>query len=243
MAQNIIGYCPICKEELVATKLSCKHCGLELSNDFSLNKFNLLSEDDLYFMEMFLKYSGNLKELQKHLKISYPTARNHLKRIQQLLGYSSPSNQTDSTDTVLAELPIYQNESHTVQKIKRKLNNLHGCATIPLSRTGSFHIFYEDYGNGIYASNVPHNRILTWKAFDLAIEIITKSGGRAPKGKAMKARLGETELTLNTVEGYVAHYGYNVQIGESTLRIITALSSILAWADLCTNGYGYLELK
>ena len=81
MAQNIIGTCPICKEKLVASKLSCRGCGLELTNDFALNKFSYLSNDELAFIELFLQESGNLKEIQKQLKLSYPAAKKQLEKL------------------------------------------------------------------------------------------------------------------------------------------------------------------
>ena len=81
MSQNIIGTCPICKEKLIASKLSCKSCGLELTNDFILNKFSYLSNDELVFIELFLQESGNLKEIQKQLKLSYPAAKKQLEKI------------------------------------------------------------------------------------------------------------------------------------------------------------------
>lgn len=242
MAQNIIGHCPICSEELVATKLTCKHCGLELSNDFSLNKFNLLDNEDFYFLEKFLKYSGNLKELQQSLKISYPVAKKRLQKIQQALGYLEITKDEEHIEIILAELPIYKDESTTVKKIKNKLNESNGLATIKLPKGGSFKTYYEEYGNGIYATNIPHSKVLTWKAFDLATELMIKNGGSALKGQAMKSKLGEPGLTLDTIEGYVAHYAYGVKLGESTLRTISALSSILEWAGVCINGYGYLQL-
>lgn len=59
----------------------------------------------------------------------------------------------------------------------------------------------------------------------------------------MKAKLGEPELTLDTVEGYVAFHAFGVKKGESTIRTISALAAILEWAGICENGYGYLKLK
>lgn len=243
MAQHIIGHCPICKEELVATKLTCKHCGLELSNDFSLNKFNLLPDDDLYFLEHFIKASGNLRAVENQLKISYSAVKLRLHRIQQQLGHVESDDQENTINIVLTEIPIYQDESTVIRNIKEKLNQNHGIASISMARGNTFQIYYEEYGNGIYATNLPHNRIITWKVFDYAVEVIQKNGGKALKGQAMKAKLGEPGLTLDTVEGYVAHYGYNVKFGDSTLRMISPLSAILEWADICINGYGYLQLK
>lgn len=243
MSQEIIGYCPICNQKLVASKLTCHHCGLELSNDFSLNKFNYLKEDELTFVEIYLKCQGNLKELQKQFNISYPAAKKQLNKVLFALGFSNIEKQSANIELILLELPLYQDESYVVKSIKKRLNAHNGLATLPLPRGGTFQIYYDGFGNGVIATNIPASRILTWKAFDAAIEVIVKNNGKAKKGQAMKSKLGEGELSLDTVEGYVAHKAYGVKLGESTLRTISALSAILDWAGICNNCYGYLELK
>lgn len=242
MSQHIIGNCPVCKNELVATKLSCHHCGLELSNDFILNKFSFLSEEELAFVECFLRFSGNLKEVQKQLHLSYPSAKKRLSLIQEHLLLNPETNTKKALDPTLKHLPIYQDESKIIHCIKERLNQSGGIATIPLSKGDTFQIYYEDYGNGILATNLPHNRTLTWKAFDCAVSLLKKSGGKAPKGNAMKGKLGSKDLPLDSIEGYVAFYAYGAKKGDSCLRMISSLSAILEWSGICKNGYGYLEL-
>lgn len=228
----------------MASRLTCHHCGLELSNDFTLSKFNYLREDELNFIEMYLKCQGNLKNLQKQLKISYPAAKRQFENVLKSLGFSTmDENLSANIEVILSELPIYEDESEPVKAIKKRLNAHNGLSTLALPRGGSFQIYYDGFGNGIIASNIPASRVLTWKAFDAAVEVMKKNQGQAKKGQAMKAKLGEPDLTLDTIEGYVAHKAYGVKMGESTLRTISALSSILEWAGICNNGYGYLELK
>lgn len=242
MAQTVLGHCPVCQEELIATKLKCNHCGLELSNEFTLTPFAYLEQDDLYFVELFIQCNGSLKELQSLLKLSYPAVKKRLSKIQSILQLGTDIK-PKPMEIVVTQLPIYQDESLVVKKIKTKLNLNNGSATIPLNRGGEFKIYYEEFGNGICATNLPPNKILTWKAFNMAIRLLEEQGGRAMKGQAMKGRVGDSSLGLNTIEGYVAHYAYDIPLGQSTLRLISALSSILEWIELCENGYGYLQLK
>lgn len=242
MLQHIIGHCPVCQEELVATKLSCQHCGLELSNEFTLNKFSFLSNEELEFVELFIHYGGNLKEIQKELHLSYPAAKKKLAKVQQSLGLLEEKKENSPLDPSIKKLPLYQDESITIKMIKDKLNASGGIAAIPLPKGNFFQIYYEDFGNGIIATNLPHSRILTFKAFDCAIELLEKCGGRAMKGNAMKGKLGTISLPLDSVEGFVAFHAYGVKKGESCLRTISSLSAILEWAGICKNGYGYLEL-
>lgn len=241
MPQNIIGHCPVCDGELLATRLSCHKCGLQLSNEFTLTPFAYLNKEDLHFVELFIQHNGNLKELQNQLKLSYPAAKTRLSRIQALLQLG-PEPAGKEIEVIVTQLPVYQDESPAVQKIKHKLNALDGLAVLSLARRKTFQIYYEEFGNGIYATNLPSHRLITWKAFDAAIELLVKQNGRADKGQAMKGPLGTPPLGLNTVEGYVAHRAYEVQEGQSVLRMISPLSAILEWAGICKNGYGYLEL-
>lgn len=241
MPKNTIGFCPLCHDKLIATKLTCTNCGLELSNDFSLNPFSYLTESELSFIEVYLKCKGNLKEVQKTLNLSYLNAKKQLEQVLGSLGYVEEEKPIN-IEVILSELPIYQDESPVTSAIKKRLNISKGLSVIPLPRGGQFQIYYETFGNGIIASNLPSNHVLTWSAFDAAIEVLQNNNGKALKGQAMKSRLGGSNLTLDTVEGYVASKAYGVQRGESVIRSISALSAILEWCGICKNGYGYLEL-
>lgn len=243
MSQHIIGHCPVCKEKLVATRLTCRHCGLELSNDFMLNKFSFLSEEELEFAELFIHYGGNLKAIQKQLHLSYPAAKKHLTKVQEKLDLRQEPTSASVFEPVVHNLPVYEDETEAIKKIKEKLNAMGGIATLPLSKGSSFQIYYEDFGNGIHATNLPHSRVLTWSAFNCAVELLTKCQGQAVKGNAMKGKLGSAALPLDSVEGYVACHAYGAKTGDSCLRTISSLSAILAWADICVNGYGFLQLK
>lgn len=240
MSQPFLTSCPSCRHPLIATRLSCRNCGLELSNEFSLSPFLSLSREEQQFLSLFLQTEGNLKELQQTLNLSYPAVKKKLQTLKHHLGLASSS--APEIEIVLKELSVYQSDSHTVKQIKRRLNAKKGKASIALPRGNSFYIYYEEYGTGLLATNIPRNRILTWNAFDSAVSLLKKKGGRAEKGNAMKARLGEPALSLDSVEGYVAAHAYGVKEGESTLRTISSLSAILEWAGICKNGYGYLEL-
>jgi hypothetical protein len=75
--------CPVCAETLVLTGLSCDGCGTELSGAFEPCEYCALGTDDREMLRVFLVSRGNLKEVQAHLGVSYPTAR---VRFDELLG-------------------------------------------------------------------------------------------------------------------------------------------------------------
>jgi hypothetical protein len=85
--RNVIGECPICKGELFVTKLKCNSCNTELSGEFTLSKFNHLSKEDLYFIEVFVKNRGSIKQVEKELGVSYPTVKKNLDDVITSLGY------------------------------------------------------------------------------------------------------------------------------------------------------------
>jgi hypothetical protein len=76
-------YCPVCGEELILTRLGCMSCGTELSGSFEACEFCALSREDREVLRIFLASRGNMKDLERHLGVSYPTAR---ARFDALLG-------------------------------------------------------------------------------------------------------------------------------------------------------------
>jgi hypothetical protein len=75
--------CPVCGDRLSLTRLSCRSCGTELSGDFESCEFCSLGKEDRETLRVFLVSRGNMKELERHLGVSYPTAR---ARFDALLG-------------------------------------------------------------------------------------------------------------------------------------------------------------
>jgi hypothetical protein len=58
-------------------------CGTELSGSFEACEFCALSGEDREVLRIFLASRGNMKDLERHLGVSYPTAR---ARFDALLG-------------------------------------------------------------------------------------------------------------------------------------------------------------
>lgn len=67
--------CPVCGSKLALTRLSCRECHTELSGGFETCEFCSLGEDDRDVLRVFLASRGNMKDLERHLEVSYPTAR------------------------------------------------------------------------------------------------------------------------------------------------------------------------
>lgn len=75
--------CPVCNHKLMTTRVTCPECSTELSGAFTQCEFCVLSDEDRDVLRVFLASRGNMKDLERHLGVSYPTAR---ARFDTLLG-------------------------------------------------------------------------------------------------------------------------------------------------------------
>ena len=87
--KKVISRCPVCNSELTVARLKCDSCDTVIENSFRLSKFDYLSEEELYFTETFIRCRGNIKEVEKALRISYPTVRSKLEAVIKKLGYET----------------------------------------------------------------------------------------------------------------------------------------------------------
>ena len=81
------GECPVCKGELVVTSLSCRQCDTVIQGRFFTGPFANLTNEQLDFLEIFVKNEGKITHMEKDLGLSYPTIRNRLHEIIRALGY------------------------------------------------------------------------------------------------------------------------------------------------------------
>lgn len=88
--------CPVCGDELVTSRLGCPGCGTELSGHFARCDFCALDAKELELLEVFLSSRGNLREVEKHLGVSYPTARARFTDLLVKLGLSGDEAPADA---------------------------------------------------------------------------------------------------------------------------------------------------
>lgn len=130
----------------------------------------------------------------------------------------------------------------TTQKIKKKFKVLASTIVeIPLMKKNqSFIAQLND--KGIEVSNLGTQKFLAWEAFEETIKLLENENGSAKKGDAIKGKLGDDYLPLNSVEGHLAYIIYAKKEGATVFRRISPISAILVWAGLCTHGRGELIL-
>lgn len=87
------------------TRLSCGSCGSELAGVFASCSFCALSDKENELLRVFLASRGNLREVEKHLGVSYPTARVRFNELLQKLGLAEPAEPAALTrDQILSEV-------------------------------------------------------------------------------------------------------------------------------------------
>lgn len=83
----IITIDPVSGKKLQVTRLENFESGIVIEGIFDLSKFNYLSLEQLYFIEVFIKNRGSIKQIEKELDISYPTVKKMLDEVIVGLGY------------------------------------------------------------------------------------------------------------------------------------------------------------
>lgn len=98
--------CPVCGSDLMVTRLGCHHCASEVAGQFTTCSFCRLDDSELDLLRVFLAARGNLKEVEKHFGISYPTARQRLTSVLMSLGLSGEAEADGplTRDQVLSEV-------------------------------------------------------------------------------------------------------------------------------------------
>jgi hypothetical protein len=79
-------HCPTCGDPLAISGLHCDACDTEVRGHFRHCEFCGLSDAQRDLLRVFLAARGNTKELERHLGVSYPTARARLDDLLTALG-------------------------------------------------------------------------------------------------------------------------------------------------------------
>ncbi|MGL6104604.1 DUF2089 domain-containing protein [Romboutsia sp.] len=98
---KVLTTCPVCEGQIKITKLKCNDCNTIIENEFSFSKFEQLSKEQMYFVEVFLACRGNIKDVEKHLGISYPTVRGKLDTINNILGLAIKEDKLNEKQKIM----------------------------------------------------------------------------------------------------------------------------------------------
>src|SRR5450759_4576518 len=115
MSRDVISTCPVCSSELAITRLQCRGCGTAIEGDFNVGRFGRLSREQLALLESFLRARGNAKELERELKVSYPTVRARIDALVRALGLADGAPTGDD-----GEDGAGQSESAELRRLVRR---------------------------------------------------------------------------------------------------------------------------
>ena len=97
--------CPVCGDQLSVTRLGCPSCGSELAGVFTPCQFCALEPHETEVLRVFLSSRGNLREVERHLGVSYPTARLRFTQLLEKLGLTGETETLPLTqDQILSEV-------------------------------------------------------------------------------------------------------------------------------------------
>jgi hypothetical protein len=77
---------PVSGEELIVTRLECPESGIVIEGRFSLGWIGRLTREQLDFVELLVKYRGNIQKLAMEMNVAYNTARSRLDEIVTAMG-------------------------------------------------------------------------------------------------------------------------------------------------------------
>ena len=99
--------CPVCGDDLIVTRKGCRTCGTELAGEFANCTYCGLDTAELDLLQVFLSSRGNLREVEKHLGVSYPTARARLDAVVDKLGFTT-SGEAPGGDDIEPDEPTQE---------------------------------------------------------------------------------------------------------------------------------------
>lgn len=87
--------CPACGGDLVISRLHCPSCYTEVTGLYPLSRLANLREPHASLLELFLRVRGNVKDMERELKLSYPTVRARLEEALNAAGLDRSPTETD----------------------------------------------------------------------------------------------------------------------------------------------------
>jgi hypothetical protein len=100
---TIPAHCPSCDNQMVITQLSCTHCNTAIAGYYPLSPFAHLTEENLEFLENFIRYRGNVKEMERELGQSYWTIRTRLDKLITEMGLSATPEDLEAQRKLILE--------------------------------------------------------------------------------------------------------------------------------------------
>lgn len=116
--------CPVCKGELVVSRLHCPSCDTAIEGRFAAGHFVNLTAEQLEFIVAFVRNEGKLNRMEDELGVSYPTIRNRLHEVIRALGFEpgrdeAPEITPEERSRILEDLDAGKINAETAMRLLR----------------------------------------------------------------------------------------------------------------------------
>lgn len=97
--------CPLTGGPVIVTRIYCPDSGITMEGEFAITlPFAQLSDEQLRFIEIFVRCEGKLNRMEEELNLSYPTIRTRLHEVIRTLGHEPGRDEVrSSAPTLLPE--------------------------------------------------------------------------------------------------------------------------------------------
>ncbi len=111
--------CPSCGQRMVISELRCPDCDLRVRKEFPPCEFCLLPEEDYEFLKVFLRTEGKITDMEKILKLSYPSIKIKIENLLRNLNLKPYEEPIDPIEA-LAQGRITVDEAVAILKSRRR---------------------------------------------------------------------------------------------------------------------------
>ena len=121
---GIPSKCPSCQHNMVVSQVSCTNCDTTVVGAYELSPFAFLSEQNLSFLEEFIKAKGNVKEMERSMDQSYWVIRNRLDKVIAEMGFGDqvkPSDLKEMRKDILTRLANDEIDAETATGLLKEL--------------------------------------------------------------------------------------------------------------------------
>ncbi len=101
---NRLKQCPVCNSTLEIKEYHCSKCDTTIRGNFEVGDLASLSAQQQEFVKVFICAQGSIKEVEKVMEISYPTVKNKLKEIIEVLCPEHRSEEDSFSEDILNEI-------------------------------------------------------------------------------------------------------------------------------------------
>ncbi len=118
---NRLKQCPVCNSTLEIKEYHCTKCDTTIRGNFEVGDLASLSATQQEFVKTFICNHGNIKEVEKALGISYPTVKNRLAEVTNVLCPSQNNESREFSTSILDEIERGEiSVEDAIKKLKKR---------------------------------------------------------------------------------------------------------------------------